>query len=138
MTRYPCDMAPVLAALGYETRVCLECGTPFTEPHFRHGNGRFCSPACRTVSYTREYYGKGKQLRAPLGARGMEGVMLDEERVWSMHCRGKTASEIDEAMKLEPGTARRVIAGKWADAAPKRTETRPATAGSPSSPGAGA
>lgn len=43
--------------------------------------------------------------------------MLDEERVWSMHCLGKTASEIDEAMRLEPGTARRVIAEKWADAA---------------------
>lgn len=44
-------------------------------------------------------------------------MLVDEERVWSMHCRGKTASEIDETMKLEPGTARRVIAGKWADAA---------------------
>ncbi len=43
--------------------------------------------------------------------------MLDEERIWSMHCRGKTAGEIDEAMKLEPGTARRVIAEKWADSA---------------------
>lgn len=39
--------------------------------------------------------------------------MLDKERVWSMHCRGKTASEIDEAMKLEPGTAARVIARLW-------------------------
>lgn len=43
--------------------------------------------------------------------------MVDEERIWSMHCRGKTASEIDEAMRLEPGTARRVISEKWADAA---------------------
>lgn len=40
-------------------------------------------------------------------------VMLDEERVWSMHRRGKAASEIDKAMKLEPGTAARIIARLW-------------------------
>lgn len=55
--------------------------------------------------------------------------MLDEERVWSMHCRGKTAAEIDEAMKLEPGTARRVIAGKWADAAFLEDERRDGSCG---------
>lgn len=44
-------------------------------------------------------------------------MLVDEERVWSMHCRGKTASEIDASMKLEPGTARRVISERWADAA---------------------
>lgn len=35
------------------------------------------------------------------------------ERVWSLHCRGVAASEIDERMKLDPGTAVGVIVEMW-------------------------
>lgn len=43
--------------------------------------------------------------------------MADNERIWSMHCNGKPPSEIDAKLGLEEGTARRVIAGRWADSA---------------------
>lgn len=39
----------------------------------------------------------------------------DEERVWSLHCRGLAPSQIDERMRLDPGTAAGIIAAMWAE-----------------------
>lgn len=54
MTRYPCDMAPVIAALGQKTAVCPECGQPFTMQSYRHKKGLFCSPRCSSLHRSRE------------------------------------------------------------------------------------
>lgn len=35
------------------------------------------------------------------------------ERVWSLHCRGKTVSEIAKRLVIKPGEARYVICEIW-------------------------
>lgn len=48
-----------------------------------------------------------------------------DERIWSRHCKGETPAEIDRDLGLEPGAARRVIAGRWAaDASAYETEKK--------------
>lgn len=37
----------------------------------------------------------------------------DKERIWSLHCRGVAASEIDRRMGLDPGTAVGAIVERW-------------------------
>lgn len=52
-----------------------------------------------------------------------------DERIWSMHCNGKPPSEIDAKLGLEEGTARRMIAGRWADTAFLENEKRAGSCG---------
>lgn len=62
MTRYPCDTPPALAALGFETRTCAECGEPFTSQGYRRRESRFCTPECSRASWDRDH-GKRKETR---------------------------------------------------------------------------
>lgn len=52
----------------------------------------------------------------------MEGGQVQEhedrekrltERVWSLHCRGKTVNEIAKGLAIEPGEARLIICEIW-------------------------
>lgn len=44
------------------------------------------------------------------------GAVADEwliERVWSLHCRGKTVTEIARRLVIEPAEARFIITSIW-------------------------